>query len=137
MKNRMPLFTYGTLQDIEIQTILFGKEILMKKATLDNWRIYSDEEGYYFIAKEQESFVEGHIMYLSQEELLVADQWEEVPTYSRIMVVVKLAAGITCKSWAYVKDNKKGKPVINAQFSNRPRAEVIVEAKKIVIRDNA
>jgi len=137
MQNRMPLFTYGTLQDIEIQRILFGKQILMEKATLNHWRIYSDEEGYYFITEEQGSFVEGHIIYLSQEELLIADQWEEVPTYSRILVVVKLAEGITCKSWAYVKDNKKGKPIKNPQFSNRPREEVIVEAKKIAGRHDA
>ncbi len=95
------LFTYGTLQEVEIQLQLFGKIIKGKEDTLIGYKIAEEKyQGIYpmlFNSKNRNDSIKGKIYKLSYSELEKADNYEG-PDYKRIKVT--LASGT--KAWVYV-----------------------------------
>jgi hypothetical protein len=105
------LFSYGTLQDEKVQIELFGRILIGACDILKGYRISTiqikDElflskssQPYYSIAinsGEKEDGIDGVAFEISQEELLLADQYEP-EEYKRIDV--KLESGKN--AWVYV-----------------------------------
>jgi gamma-glutamylcyclotransferase (GGCT)/AIG2-like uncharacterized protein YtfP len=113
--NKYYLFSYGTLMNKEVQRVLFGHEIKMENAILENWKVYADIDGYFYVKEEEYSLVEGNVLELTEEELWIADQWEEVPTsmYLRRRVYVKLYSGEAKEVFIYEKMNVKAAKEVN------------------------
>lgn len=129
---KFPLFSYGTLMDTEIQKILFEQEIKMVNAILEDYKVYADADGYYYVKKYVGQVIQGKVLELTKEQIWIADQWEEVPMYLRKKVDVKLENGESIKVFIYEKNNIKSEIEVNSNIlSNLPFEEVITEAKNL------
>lgn len=95
------LFTYGSLQEAEIQLQLFGRIIKGEKDTLIGYKIAKEKyQGTYpllFHSKNKNDILKGKVYKLRNTELEKADSYEG-PDYKRIKVT--LASGN--KAWVYV-----------------------------------
>ncbi|MFZ5974878.1 MAG: gamma-glutamylcyclotransferase family protein [Bacillota bacterium] len=131
MEGKIGLFSYGTLKEPEIQEILFGQQVEMEKAVLINWRVYCGSDGYFFVRGETGYSVEGCILVLSEEQLHIADRWEEVPSYIRISTCAYLEDGSACEVWVYAKPDEQGEPAEHAWRSGVAIERVIAEAKEL------
>ena len=106
------LFSYGTLQKTETQKNLFGRTLEGKTDRLDGYMISEieirDEE---FLAEGEEKiqktlvptgicgdFVEGTVLRLTEEELLIVDSYEPA-NYKRI--AMHLESGL--EAWIYLR----------------------------------
>lgn len=126
------LFSYGTLMDAEIQKILFDQEIKMINAILEDYKVYADVDGYYYVKKYVGQVIPGKVLELTKDQIWIADQWEEVPMYLRKKVNVKLENGESIKVFIYEKNNIKSEIEVNSDsLSNLPFEEVITEAKNL------
>jgi len=106
------LFSYGTLQQEEVQLATFQRKLNGKKDILAGYSLkelkitdpyviqVSGKEIHHILVKtsNQQDKVEGTVFDLTLEELLKADTYE-VEDYCR--VEVELLSGI--KAWAYIK----------------------------------
>lgn len=130
--NKFYLFSYGTLMDIQIQKILFRQEIKMVDAALEDYKVYADIDGYYYVKEEIGQIIHGKILELTEEQIRITDEWEEVPKYIRKKVSVKLEDGEYKEVLLYEKRNVKSKIEINCdRVSNLSFEEVIKEAKNL------
>ncbi|SHI63720.1 gamma-glutamylcyclotransferase family protein [Pseudozobellia thermophila] len=95
------LFSYGTLQDPEIQEQLFGRKMKAEPDVLLGYELSSQKAygQYPQITKSQnaDAKIEGVALELSEEELERADNYEG-PEYTRISVRLKSGK----PAWAYV-----------------------------------
>ncbi|WP_282132224.1 gamma-glutamylcyclotransferase family protein [Cellulophaga baltica] len=96
------LFSYGSLQEIEVQLKLYGRKLIGVKDSLQGYQI-SDEKvaALYPIlikATEKNSSVIGLVFQISAKELVVSDDYEG-HEYHRIAIT--LTSGK--KAWCYVK----------------------------------
>jgi gamma-glutamylcyclotransferase (GGCT)/AIG2-like uncharacterized protein YtfP len=100
------LFSYGTFKDINVQRSIFGREVCCKPACLEGYNICADKDGYYYLieSEDKENKVYGLVLELSQRELWLADQWEEVPVYEREKLKVQTSNGIE-NAWVYFKND--------------------------------
>jgi hypothetical protein len=81
-KANIPLFAYGTLSDPEIRAVLFGCEVDHGSSHLLGHRIMS-KGGFFLVAPSASHRVCGELLFLSADQLSIADLWEEVPLYTR------------------------------------------------------
>ena len=131
MEKRPLLFSYGTLKDPEIQKALFGHQLEMRQAFLKDWRLYSAADGYFFIKQENGFSVEGCILYVTQEQLRIADWWEEVPDYERMRITAHAEDRGACAAQVYTRPDGMGRPVKHSGISDHVLEQVISEAKKL------
>lgn len=117
------LFVYGTLKDAEMRRALFRGEIACQEAVLPDYVLRADG-GFFFVRPEQGSKVSGLILQLSEAQLLLADQWEEVPLYSRIKATA-LAGGRSAEVWVYARFGLSGKPADGLAVSSLSRDVVL------------
>lgn len=122
------LFTYGTLQDPELQEILMGSRLDMRRGVLIGWGLRINSSGYFFAVEDSSSKIEGHIVQLTREQLFVADQWEDIPYYRRVLVPIVLDNGDTRDSWLYVQNHRSDKGIPISGFSANDRSSVLQEA---------
>ncbi|EKQ54541.1 MULTISPECIES: gamma-glutamylcyclotransferase family protein [unclassified Clostridium] len=124
--NKFYLFSYGTLMDIEIQKILFSREINMIDATLENHSVYADSDGYYYVKEKAGQSIQGKVLELTQEEIWIADQWEEIPKYLRENIKIRLNDGSYKEVFIYIKTNVKSEIQVKPnEVSNYSIDEVI------------
>ena len=83
------LFAFGKLLDVDITTTLLNREIEEIPAILNDY-VLKEDGHYYFITEESGEKVDGVIISLTADELLICDRWEEVPFYERIIVSANL-----------------------------------------------
>jgi len=127
--NKQWLFSYGTLQDSEIQEILFGFACKKKNAKLPGWSLYaSNEDGYLFIKPDSSGNVAGSIIEVDTSAIQAADQWEEIPFYRREKVSVILDDDTKHEAWAYTRRWEKGKLYAGTQLSTIDRETVLADA---------
>lgn len=116
--------------DTQIQKIFFGQEIKMVDAALENYKIYADIDGYYYVKEHVGEVIHGKVLELTQEQIWIADQWEEVPKYLRKKVNIKLENGENKEVFIYEKSNVQCEIEINPDDTcNIPHEEVIKIAK--------
>lgn len=109
------LFSYGTLQRDEVQLKLFGRLLHGTKDRLKGYKLSSIEiKDENFLSKgeqniqstlipspDQNDSIEGTVLEISGEELLLADNYEP-DNYKR----VELRLGSGRKAWIYMAVNK-------------------------------
>ena len=85
------IFVYGTLKSIRIQKELFGKELKMYKAVLEDYSVYEAQDGYYFIKEKVGSNIVGYVIELDDKSLEICDAFEWCPiVYQRKSISVKV-----------------------------------------------
>src|SRR5215210_6477370 len=105
------LFSYGTLQREEVQISIFGRVLAGIKDVLRGYKIETIEiRDEVFLSRGEEKqqrtlvasgngldFIAGTVLELTEEELLLADQYEP-DNYSRVEVILASGKG----AWIYV-----------------------------------
>ncbi|RSD28705.1 gamma-glutamylcyclotransferase family protein [Mesobacillus subterraneus] len=129
MENKKYLFSYGTLKQKEIQKILLGTDVKMRAATLPDWRLYEDVDQYYFIKPEAGYQVGGCILDLTKEQFWVIDQWEDIPSYTRMKVTVESKGQLVENVYIYVRPGSEGTPVLNPGLSGHSKETDLATAR--------
>ncbi len=129
------LFVYGTLQDTELQQILFGCSCRMRRAALPGWSLYAASEGWLFIKPDMAGSVSGRLLELDAAALRAADLWEEVPLlYQREkLLVIMPESEALLAAWAYTRRDGKGMPYAGGQTSLLERQVMLQAAAKRII----
>jgi gamma-glutamylcyclotransferase (GGCT)/AIG2-like uncharacterized protein YtfP len=136
--NKFYLFSYGTLMDKQIQKILFEQKIKMVDATLEDYKVYADIDGYFYVKEDIGNVIHGKVLELAQEQIWIADQWEEVPKYLRKKVNVKIKDEKYKDVFLYKKTNVESEIEIKSDsISDFPLEEVIKVAKDFKKQLNA
>jgi len=104
MKPTVLLFSYGTLQDRNVQIANFGRELTGREDALPGYarRLVSIGQSYYANAEASsnlEDSVPGTVFEITEQELDAADKYEEDTEYGRISVTLSSGA----QAWVYVK----------------------------------
>lgn len=107
MPNTIPmhlLFAYGSLLEVSVQLSLFGKTLTKQGgALLEGWQKIASGD-YPYIKPAPGHRAEGELLQLSDEELAIADRWEEIPqVYQREILHVLRPGSETIKVWAYTR----------------------------------
>jgi gamma-glutamylcyclotransferase (GGCT)/AIG2-like uncharacterized protein YtfP len=95
------LFSYGSLQNTDIQMRLFGRELIGYSDVLHDYEMTAiniDGEGYSAAEPKADEKISGTVYELSSAELERADEYEG-KSYYRIKV--KLQSGT--ESWVYLR----------------------------------
>jgi gamma-glutamylcyclotransferase (GGCT)/AIG2-like uncharacterized protein YtfP len=119
------LFAYGTLRDPEYQRELFGHELRMRAATLPNWMPVVAESGYLTVVPREGVDVDGDLLELDGDDMAIADGWEEVPHYTRMIVEVRAAGGSPVSAWLYVRPTDSREPAPEGMLARKNRDEVL------------
>lgn len=93
------LFSYGTLQDKDVQIANFGRELTGREDALPG---YLRRQGRHANAEESSDpadAVPGIVFEVTVEELAAADRYEAAADYRRISV--RLRSGV--QAWVYVR----------------------------------
>lgn len=100
------VFVYGTLLKPRIQKQLFGcQPEIVAPAKLKGWVLIEHKENPAIIPSESMT-VEGMVIHLTEEQLKIADEYEEIPqVYQRERVTVRTADGDFYNVWAYTRRN--------------------------------
>ena len=98
------LFSYGNLQQKELQAAIFGRELGGRKDFLPGYARAITDVGnvdYYNIepSSDAESVVSGTLFEITEEELAAADIYEKGREYRRISVTLR--SGV--QAWAYCR----------------------------------
>ncbi|AXE61025.1 hypothetical protein DA803_02940 [[Mycoplasma] phocae] len=88
--NKIYLFAYDEMANIEFFTRLFGLNVTHEKARLTGFIKCVNRDGNFFIKKDTNSFIEGMVFEISKEQLFLADKWKLMPIYDRFLVNVQL-----------------------------------------------
>lgn len=128
----MKLFVYGTLKQTAIQRVLFGRTLVATPACLDNWQCCMGAEGYLFIKPASGHNVSGQLINLTHKQLLVTDQWEEVPLYKRERLTVRLGNGLLTKAFAYTQRHASGAVHSNIKTSRYSAAREVIAARRFM-----
>ncbi|MBN0970496.1 gamma-glutamylcyclotransferase family protein [Mycoplasma phocoeninasale] len=88
--NKIYLFAYDEMKDLEFFTKLFGMDVVHQKARLTGFVKCVNEDGEFFIRRDATSYLEGLVFELNKEQLFFADKWKLLPIYDRFLVNVEL-----------------------------------------------
>lgn len=98
------LFTYGTLQDTQVQHYVFGRVVKGQPDKLPKFQWFEnavyDRYPLVKFTGNPNDFVEGMVYKITEEELQVCDVYE-TSAYTR--KVVSLASGV--EAWVYVENS--------------------------------
>ena len=99
------LFSYGTLQDEDVQLTTFGRELEGQVDSLPRYvqTIYGPHLNLEFTGRESDA-VAGMGFQVTSEEILQADVYEATADYRRIMV--ELRSGKRAWVYLHVDENK-------------------------------
>jgi gamma-glutamylcyclotransferase (GGCT)/AIG2-like uncharacterized protein YtfP len=104
MEPTVLLFSYGTLQDRNVQIANFGRELTgradalrgyARRLLLSGGTTYANAE----LTSHPDDAVLGTVFEITEHELAAADQYEEGADYARISVTLKSGD----LAWVYVK----------------------------------
>lgn len=121
---RAPLFVYGTLKDADMRIKLFDEEVPFEEGLLVDHELRGGG-GFLFVRPRKGHEVRGLLLRLSKSQLGRADQWEDVPLYSREWAKVVDSGGETIDSWVYLRRGIKGVTVLVDEVSLIPREMVL------------
>jgi gamma-glutamylcyclotransferase (GGCT)/AIG2-like uncharacterized protein YtfP len=93
------LFSYGTLQNKNVQIANFGRELTGREDALTGYArravgIYANAEP----SSDPDDAVTGTVFEVTEQELAAADKYEEPANYRRILVTLR--SGV--QAWVYV-----------------------------------
>ena len=107
------LFSYGTLQDKDVQIANFGRELTGREDSLPGYtrrmvaiddpkEVELSGESHYASAEPSgnaEDAVAGTVFEVAEQELALADKYEETAAYRRIRVTLRSGN----RAWVYVR----------------------------------
>jgi len=102
------LFSYGTLQEKNVQIATFGRELTGRRDALPGYTrgivtvADSDGESHYANvapSSNPEHSVSGTVFEITGQELAAADKYEEDADYRRILVTLKSGD----RAWVYIR----------------------------------
>ena len=104
----MPLlFSYGTLQDRDVQIANFGRELSGRADVLPGYCLgVAGSESQYANAEassDPDDAVSGMVFEVSEAELAAADRYEEDAAYHRIVVLLRSGD----RAWVYVHSRRQ------------------------------
>jgi gamma-glutamylcyclotransferase (GGCT)/AIG2-like uncharacterized protein YtfP len=117
------LFVYGTLKDEEMRRALFETQVPCEPACLRGYSLQSDGE-FFFAFPHPDGLIRGSVLSLNEPQLALADLWEDVPSYSRVRVMVDLHDG-EGEAWVYIRLGVEGRIASPEEVSSLPRDEVL------------
>lgn len=117
------MFVYGTLKDEEVCRLLFNENVIGEEAVLQGYSLRKTSD-FLFITPHPGGVVLGNIIRLTDDQLLIADQWEEVPYYTRKRVQV-LVATMFVSVWTYTRDGVEGENAIEGELSSLSRKKLL------------
>lgn len=112
------VFSYGTLALEWVQIKLFGHALVMVDAHLEGYLI-AQSGNYLGIAPVEGGVVPGKLLKMSLEDLLIADQWEEVPYYYKQKCNASVGQN-RVEAFVYIKskDFDTGAPVSESELKD-------------------
>lgn len=124
----LPLFSYGTLRDPELQEALFDRTFTTAAATLHGYVIVST--GTYLTAtKHPGGFIRGALVRLDEEGYRIADRWENLEVYVRKEAVALDEAGNRVPCFFYLRPDMQGAIVTDERLSDLPREQMLAEIR--------
>jgi len=123
------LFVYGTLRDAEYQRALFGCEVPARPATLAGWIAVVAETGYFTIVRAPGETVSGDLITLDDEQLALADAWEDVD-YERLRIEARDAVGVI-PAFVYVRPTESRERIEPGTLATKPRATVLEQIRAV------
>ena len=98
------LFSYGTLQDKNVQIANFGRELTGREDALPGYirGMVACGESHYANAEPSfnpEDAVSGTVFEITEQELAAADEYEEDAEYRRILVTLRSGD----RAWVYLR----------------------------------
>jgi gamma-glutamylcyclotransferase (GGCT)/AIG2-like uncharacterized protein YtfP len=106
---RMPLlFSYGTLQQADVQRDTFGRVLVGQPDALPRFQLTTSRDGRHANVTFNgrfESLVHGTVFEVSDLELVEADGYEQADDYTRVQVT--LSSGRA--AWVYREDPMEGR----------------------------
>ncbi|HET8549740.1 MAG TPA: gamma-glutamylcyclotransferase family protein [Bryobacteraceae bacterium] len=105
------LFAYGTLQDRNVQLAVFGRELRGREDALPGY-VRRMARGQSHLATVELSSnpndaVSGTVFRITEQELAVADRYEQPAAYSRICIALKSGD----RAWVYVRVWQKSRSI--------------------------
>jgi gamma-glutamylcyclotransferase (GGCT)/AIG2-like uncharacterized protein YtfP len=95
------LFSYGTLQDKNVQIANFGRELTGREDALPGYarRMVASHHANVEPSSNPEDAVSGTVFEITEQELAAADKYEEIAEYRRISVTLRSGD----RAWVYVR----------------------------------
>jgi gamma-glutamylcyclotransferase (GGCT)/AIG2-like uncharacterized protein YtfP len=125
------VFVYGTLRDAEYQRELFGCKVPTRPATLPGWLAVVAENGYFTIVRAPEESVNGDLITLDDEQLALADAWEDV-NYARLRVEAHGTTGVI-PAFVYVRQTESRERIPDNTLSTHQRKYVLDEIRAFIL----
>ena len=125
------IFVYGTLKSKKIQKKLFGKELKMYDAVLNNYSIYEAFDGWYFIKEKKGSNINGYVIEVDDRCLQICDAFEYCPImYQRKTTYVSVNKELL-ETFIYVRvdDVKNYKEVIDFKSFSKFDEDFIINTE--------
>ena len=119
------VFCYGTLLLPRYQQWLFGSRLPNTPALLRGWRMRMGFDGYRYISPAPHHRVSGGLLWLTRQQLLTADRWEDVPYYQRETVKV-CVRGRALNVLAYTRRRAKGRHCPASLYSTHCNARLTI-----------
>lgn len=94
------VFVYETLLDKNLRKKLFKRDVKSKKAILPDYTEVDEGKGYHTISYSKGSVVKGEILFVTESEMKMLDDWED--RYNRTEETLESGE----KAWAYVEKKK-------------------------------
>jgi gamma-glutamylcyclotransferase (GGCT)/AIG2-like uncharacterized protein YtfP len=129
------LFTYGTLQDPQLQKALLGKTHSGQKAWLNGWGLFMGEDGYLFVKPFPGGRVQGHILFLDTDDLRITDNWEDLAVYTRERCRVFISGSDCIDTWIYTRRHGTGVPYHGDLFHGRDQISVLTDIENTLKQD--
>ncbi|GJM60956.1 gamma-glutamylcyclotransferase family protein [Persicobacter diffluens] len=117
------LFIYGTLMDLEIHEILFGKTFPIKPAVLEDYMIcHHDDFDYFFLRPAPGAKTQGGYVEIGEQELRKIDLWEGREEYERTTVKIQTKHGVQfAQAYIGLMDGKPLPEKYIGKYSKRTR----------------
>lgn len=125
----MPLFSYGTLRDAELQRELFDREYPTRPATLEGYVVVAAEGGYLSVVPRAGGRVRGALVALDEAGFETADRWEDLNIYRRARAVAVDAGGSRVPCFVYLRHAAAGPVVDDRRLSTLSRARMIADIR--------
>lgn len=110
------LFVYGSLQDSEVRSSLWGCHVASVPATVVGWEVFQSDDGGLFARPARQQAISGLVLELDAKQLHKADQWAQIPFCKRERVTVRVADGSEQESWMYTRREGLGPYVAGNGF---------------------
>lgn len=124
----LPLFSYGTLRDPELQQALFDRTYETRPAVLHGYVIVSTG-GYLSAMQSEGDSICGALVELDEAGYAIADRWEDLDVYVRQAAVAVDQDGNRLPCFLYVRPDQRGEIVVDGRLSDFSREKMLADIR--------